>query len=103
MANHRAGTRSFLAALCALLACGAWFAPAASANKAPRITRFAIRGSAPTELGGVVALKLGVKGAPSCRLEGPASVVGVEWQGRCGAHHGIHQIWVQPNTRESAK
>jgi hypothetical protein len=83
-----------------VLACAAVPASAAAATHKPVIKHFALTGSPLTEAAGVAKLKVQVRGATSCTIDGPGSVVGVEWTGRCSAHARVHEIWIPANTSE---
>ncbi|HUA12325.1 MAG TPA: hypothetical protein VMA83_09995 [Solirubrobacteraceae bacterium] len=57
----------------------------------------------PQATGGVVGVKIEVKGGRTCSLTGPAAIVGLEWEGRCPSRAHVHRIWIPENTSENAK
>lgn len=77
-------------------------APAALAHSPrPSITKFAISGPRPGGLGGVIELKIAARNAKTCSLDGPSSVIGAGWEGRCSSRGRVLRIWVAANLRES--
>ncbi len=88
-----------LAALGVILLVAA--APAGAAQ-APSIKAFALT-ARPKATGGVIGVKIEVKGGRTCSLTGPSAVVGLEWEGRCPSRSHVHRIWIPENTSETAK
>jgi len=84
------------ATLASLAIAAAAPASAVAAHR-PVIKRFSLSGAKLSEEAGIAALKIQVRGATSCTLDGPAAVVGVEWTGRCTPRTRTYRVWLPAN------